>query len=143
MPAPLGHPNYDTEHKAGRPRKYSTEDIERFADELVAWMKNDNNNFWLKDFCLEKSIDPDFMSEWASENERFNGAYKIAKSFQESRIFKGSMLNTFNSTMSKFALTNNHGWVDKTEQKISGDVTHPLAFLMQKADGETKDLVNG
>lgn len=139
MPAPKGHPNYDTEHKAGRPRKYSTEDIDRFADELIAWIQNEKN-FWLKDFCLERSIDPDFMSEWASENERFNGAYKLAKAFQESRIFKGSMLSTFNSTMSKFALTNNHGWVDKTEQKLSGDGS--LAFIMKMADGKSKSLVD-
>jgi len=141
MPAPKGHSNYDVEHKAGRPRRYSTEDIERYAGELILWMKDDSH-FWLKDFCLERDVDPDFMAEWASENERFNGAYRLAKSFQESRIFKGAMLNTFNSTMSKFALVNNHGWADKTETKVSGDAANPLAFLLRKADGESKDLVN-
>lgn len=141
MPAPKGHPNYDTEGKAGRPRKYSTEDVEQFADELLAWIKTESN-FWLKDFCLERSIDPDYMHEWAKENERFNGAYKLAKAYQESRIFKGAMFEAFNSTMSKFALVNNHGWADKQETRISGDAANPLAFLMQKVDGESKDLVN-
>lgn len=141
MPAPLGHPNYDTEHKAGRPRKYLTEDIEKFADELLIWIKNDSN-FWIKDFCLEKGIDPRIMTEWAKENERFSESYSLAKSYQESRIFKGAMLNNFNTNMSKFALVNNHGWADKTETKVSGDAANPLAFLMQKTDGESKDLVN-
>jgi hypothetical protein len=142
MPAPLGHPNYDSEHKAGRKKKYSEEDIERFADELLVWMK-DESHFWLKDFCLERNIDPDYMAEWAKENERFSGAYQLSKAYQESRIFKGAMLNTFNSGMSKFALVNNHGWVDsKTESKISGDANSPLAFILNSVDGQTKNLVN-
>ena len=142
MPAPMGHPNYDTEHTGGRPKKYTTEYIEKLADELIVWIKTDNNNFWIKDFCLEKNIDPRLMTEWCKENEKFSEAHGIAKAFQESRIFKGSMLNTFNSSMSKFALINNHGWAEKTETKVSGDATNPLAFLMQKVDGESKDLVN-
>ena len=82
------------------------------------------------------------MHEWAKENDKFRCAYKLSKAFQESRIFKGAMLDTFNTGMSKFALVNNHGWADKTETKVSGDAANPLAFLMQKADGESKDLVN-
>jgi hypothetical protein len=141
MPAPLNHPPYPGCETGGRPRKYSTEDIERFADELLIWIKNEAN-FWLKDFCLEKGIDPNYMHEWAKENDKFRCAYKLSKAFQESRIFKGAMLDTFNTGMSKFALVNNHGWADKTETKVSGDAANPLAFLMQKADGESKDLVN-
>jgi hypothetical protein len=51
------------------------------------------------------------------------------------------MMETFNSGMSKFALMNCHGWSDKQESKISGDAASPLAFLMQQADGKSKDIV--
>lgn len=141
MPAPLNHPPYPGCETGGRPKKYKTEDIEKYADELLVWIKDDSH-FWLKDFALEKGIDPDYMHEWAKENEKFNGAYRLSKAFQESRIFKGSMLETYNSTMSKFALVNNHGWADKTESKISGDAVSPLAFLFQEADGKSKELVS-
>jgi hypothetical protein len=141
MPPPKGHEPYNKNGEGGRPRKYSTEDIERFADELLVWIKCESH-FWIKDFCLERSIDPNYMHEWAKENERFRCAYDLSKSFQESRIFKGAMIDNFNSGMSKFALINNHGWADKTEAKISGDGVNPLAFLLQKADGQSKDLVN-
>lgn len=141
MPAPQGHPPYPGCETGGRPRKYSTTDIERYANDLLLWIKDDSN-FWLKDFCLEREIDPDFMAEWAKENEKFSGAYKLAKAYQESRIFKGAMLEAYNITMSKFALINNHGWADKQETRLSGDAANPLAFLLQKADGETKDLVD-
>ena len=141
MPAPKGHKAYPGCETGGRPRKYSTEDIERFANELLVWIKCESH-FWIKDFCLEKMIDPKYMSEWAKENEKFKDAYDLSKSFQESRIFKGAMIENFNTGMSKFALVNNHSWADKTEAKISGDAVNPLAFLLQKADGQSKDLVN-
>lgn len=141
MVAPKGHVPYNEQGEGGRPRKYSTEEIEHFADDLVEWMQ-DESNFWFKDFCLERRIDPDFMAEWAKENQRFNGAYKLAKGLQESRIFKGSMLSTFNGNISKFALVNCHGWVDKNETKLSGDALSPLQFIFERADGGSKELID-
>ena len=142
MPAPRGHLPYNIQGEGGRPRKYSTEDIERFADELLIWIKNESN-FWVKDFCLEREIDPRIMTDWAKENERFSESYSLAKSYQESRIFKGSMKEIFSGSMSKFALMNCHGWADKTESKISGDAVNPLAFILQNVDGTTKELIDG
>jgi len=141
MPAPKGHLPYPGCETGGRPRRYSTEDIERFADEFIVWMKNPDN-FWIKDFCLERDIDPDYMAEWAKENEKFSGAHKLAKGLQESRIFKGSMLSTFNGNISKFALVNCHGWVDKSETKLSGDALSPLQFIFERADGGSKELID-
>lgn len=139
--APKGHAPYNVNGEGGRPRKYSAEDVERFADDLLIWIKNEDN-FWLKDFCLERDIDPDYMSIWARENEKFEGVYKLAKSYQESKIFKGAMHDTFNSSMSKFALMNCHGWADKSESKISGDQLSPLAFILNSVNDTSKDLVN-
>lgn len=140
MAPPLGHKPYEGCETGGRPRRYSIEDIERYADELVAWMKVDSR-FWFKDFCLERDIDPDFMAEWARENDKFSGAYRLAKGLQESRIFQGGMTESFNTGMAKFALMNCHGWADRQESKISGDAQNPLQFLLEKADGGSKELV--
>ncbi len=137
-----GHPPLPGCETGGRPRKYSTEDVERFADELLIWIK-DESKFWLKDFCLEKLIDPNYMHEWAKENDKFGCAYRVCKSIQESRIFKGSMKDVYNSGMSKFALANNHGWSEKQETKVSGDSTNPLTFILDVIDGKSKDLVDG
>lgn len=141
MPAPKGHKPYPGCEKGGRPRKYSTEDIERFADEFATWLK-DPSHIWFKDFALEKDIDPDFLSEWAKENDKFNGIYKIARHRQESRLVNGGLMNAFNGTIVKLVLANAHGWkTDKGETKISGDEANPLAFLLQQVDGKSKDLV--
>jgi len=139
--APKGHAPYNVNGEGGRKRKYSAEDIERFADDLLIWIKQEGN-YWVKDFCLENDIDPDYMSIWARENEKFEEVYKLAKGLQESKIFKGAMCESFNSGMSKFALINCHGWADKTESKISGDQSSPLAFILKNVSNTSKDLVN-
>lgn len=141
MPAPAGHKPYNIHGEGGRPRRYSQQDIEQFADELTVWLKNPDN-IWFKDFCLDRDIDPDFMSEWSSENERFNGAYRQAKHRQESRLVNGGLKNLYNGTIVKFVLANAHGWVDKQETKVSGDSANPLAGILTLIDGNTKDLIN-
>jgi hypothetical protein len=141
MPAPKGHEPYPGSETGGRPRKYTPDEINAFADELVEWLRIPTN-IWFKDFCLDKNIDPDLMSEWADENEKFSGAYKLAKQRQESRLVNGGLLNAFNGSIVKLVLANAHGWVDRQETKISGSAANPLAFLLLKVDGTSKDLVN-
>lgn len=140
MPAPINHLPYPGCETGGRPRKYDLSKINSFADELIAWMKIPTN-VWFKDFCLDKDIDPDLMSEWAKESEKFSGAYKLAKARQESRLVNGGLMETYNGGIVKFVLANAHGWSDRQETKVSGDAVNPLAFLLQAVDGKTKDLV--
>jgi len=141
MPAPKGHKAYPGSETGGRPTIYTKEKIEEYADELEIWIK-DINNYWLKDFCLERGISGTYLAIWAKKNEKFNRIFKVAYEYQESKIFKGAMKGTYNHTMSKMALTNFHQWAEKTETKISGDSENPLSFLLNVADGKSKDLVN-
>ena len=70
----------------------------------------------------------------------FSRAYTFAKAWQECKIVEGALFNRLNSNFAKFAMANLSGWSDK--QQLSGDTANPLAFLLQKADGQSKDLVN-
>lgn len=142
MPAPKGHEAYPGCETGGRPRRYSIEDIERYADELKQWLK-DPNHIWFKDFCLDRDIDPDFMAEWAEENNKFNGVYKLAKHRQESRLVNGGLMNVYNGNIVKLVLANAHNWkTDRQETKLSGDASNPLAFILQNVDGTSKELVD-
>ncbi len=138
MAAPKGHLPYNIHGEGGRPRRYSSEDIEKLADDFIVWLKKPKN-IWFKDFCLERDIDPDFMKEWAKENERFNGIYKLAKHWQESKLLNGSLTKTLNSSTAEFVLINHHGYTNK--QQITGDLSNPLTFLLEIADGRSKELV--
>jgi len=142
MPAPSGHLPYEGCQNGGRPSKYTKEQIEKYADAFKEWLK-DSKNVWFKDFALDNDLDPDLLSEWANENEKFSGVYKAAKHRQESRLVNGGLINTYNGSIVKLVLANAHKWsTEKQETKVTGDSTSPLAFIFQEIDGTTKDLVN-
>jgi hypothetical protein len=140
MPAPKGHPPYPGCDTGGRPRHHSVEDVERFADEFKIWL-NDPSHVWIKDFALDNDFDPDYLHEWAKENEKFGGVYKQAKQRQESRLVNGGLNELYNGSIVKFVLANAHGWTDKQETKVSGDAANPLAFILNSVRNTSKDLV--
>lgn len=142
MPAPKGHPNYDTEGLAGRPKKYTKAFIEKEADALEEWMQKKENIF-LEDFAFERGYRYQRLNEWSKENERFSDTYERFQMRQKSTLMKGGLAKKFNYNMCALILGHSHGVVVKTEQKISGDVSNPLTFLMQQVDGKSKDLING
>lgn len=139
MPAPKGHLPYPGCEKGGRPPKYTEEFIESEADAFLDWMKKDNS-IWYKDFALERGYLPDQLSEWAKINEKFSRVYKQSQAWQQSKLVKGGLLSQYNAGFTKFVMSNTCGWSDK--QQVSGDTANPLAFLLQKVDGQSKDLVN-
>ena len=140
MPAPKGHPNYDTEGLAGRPKKYTDAFIENEAMELEQWLTKPNSP-WFEDFANQRGYSAEYLSRWAKTNERFNQAYEKAQSLQKSILVRGGLTNKFNPSFTKFVMSNTCGWSDKQEQKISGDAVNPLAFIYQNIDGTSKDLV--
>lgn len=139
--APKGHKAYKGCETGGRPKRWTPEIIEGLADELLIWIK-DQNSIWLKDFFLERGIHPNKISIWSKENEKFQFACELSKEFQESRIFKGGLMNAYNAQITKFALINNHGWFDKNEVKVSGDGLNPIALAMDFINGTSKELVS-
>lgn len=139
MPAPKGHQPYSGCEKGGRPLKYTKDFIEAEADAFLDWMQKDSS-LWYKDFALERGYLPDQLSEWAKVNKKFSRAYKQSQAWQQSKLVKGGLLNQYNAGFTKFVMGNTCGWTEK--QQVSGDVANPLAFLMQKIDGSTKDLVH-
>lgn len=141
MPAPKGHPNYDTEGLAGRPKTYDKEFVENKADELLKWAEEPNNIFPEK-FIISCKINPKRMYEWIEWNERFREAYQIISKKQEFRLKEGALFKEMESGMAKFLLINNHGYAEKTETKVSGDANNPLSFIIDNIQS-SKELVSG
>ena len=135
MASPKGHAPYNKNGEGGRPPKFSDEQVDIFADEFLEWLKEDKN-VWMKNFCLERDINSDCMSEWCNRSERFRGAYLIGKQKQEAKIFEGGLIGKYNSNIVKLALTNHHGWAERTESKISGDSQNPLQCIIDKVSSK-------
>ena len=140
MPAPKGHPNYDTEGLAGRPKKYTEEFIEKEADVLVEWTKN-NSNIFIEDFCYQRGYHEARISEFQKENERFSEAYSMFKMRQKVALFKASISKKSQFSGIALILGHCHGIYSKTEQKLSGDCVNPLSFIVSTNDGKTKNLI--
>jgi hypothetical protein len=142
MGAPRGHPAYPGCEKGGRPKKWTAELIEKEADAFLEWMSRPDS-IWYEDFALERNFPADYFARWAKENEKFCRVYKKSQSWQKSKLLKGGLLNQFNAGFCKFVMSNTcKDWYENRSQ-ISGDASNPLALAMSKADGSTKDLVNG
>lgn len=138
MPAPKGHPNYDTEGLAGRPPHHTPELADKLSYELEEWMKNPEN-IWLKDFCLERGYDSSYIGRWEKISDRFARIYKQAKEWQESKLTKGSVMNRFNQRMTAMILANHHGWTEKPVQVIIQDTG--LERFKEKLNQEKNPLL--
>ena len=101
-------------------KAYTDSEIECFADELLEWMEQEPKNLWFKDFCVEKRINGQRISEWAKRNEYFAWMLSFCKDIQESRMFKAGTSKTVNPAMFIIGLKNNHGWKDYNETSIVG-----------------------
>lgn len=141
MPAPKGHKPYNKNGEGGLKSPYTKEIIEEYADKFKEWLK-DESHVWLKDFALDNDFDPDFLSKWAKENERFAGAYKIAKHRQESRLVNGGLQNAYNSKIVSLLLSSCHGIRESKEERVSFDGSNPIPEWIANHAGKSKDLVS-
>ena len=139
MSAPKGN-KFAVGNSGQPPLKYTQEFIEKEAIAFISWFCKPEN-IYFKRFALERGYAPDELARFAKKSEVFRRAYLFAKEWQECKIVEGALFNKLNSNFAKFAMTNLSGWSDK--QQISGDAANPLAFLLQKVDGQSKDLVCG
>lgn len=142
MPAPKGHSPYPGCETGGRPKKYTDEFLEKEAEFLSEWIRKDKNNLFIEDFCFERGYHDSRISEFTEVNQKFSDAYDLLKMKQKTALFKGGLTKRFAYPMCALILSHNHGIIAKTEQKLSGSTTDPLAFILQSIDGKTKDLIN-
>lgn len=144
MAAPKGHKPYNKTDKGfsgGRPREWTDDLIEKEAEAFWDWLHLPSS-FWFESFAIEQGYPDYYLVEFSKRNERFRSVYEYAKSWQKSRLVMAGLLNKFNSNICKLVLFNTCGWSDRVESKISGDAVNPLAFILQNADGKTKELVD-
>lgn len=142
MPAPKGHPPYNKNGEGGRPKIYDDKFLSELAKKLDEWVEADQNNIFIERFCLANNIPSRKITDFKKTSERFSEAYDKLLDKQKVAMFEGGLRRKFAHPMCALILSYNHGVYQKTEQKISGDVANPLAFVVEEVDGITKDLVN-
>ena len=99
-------------------KRWTDDEIKALADDLLQWMELKTENLWYKDFCVEKRMGNQRISEFAKKNEYFAWIMDMCKDIQESRMFKLGTSKKTNPAMFIIGLKANHGWKDYTEVKI-------------------------
>jgi hypothetical protein len=111
--------------KFGAPTKY-TEDMPQI---IVDYMAQGNS---VIQFAALVGIHKDTLYEWANKYPDFSDAFRRARilceSFWEKKYAKALDDKTVNSTLYKFYMSARFGWSEKTENKLSGTITHESAL---------------
>jgi hypothetical protein len=106
---------------------------------LIRWITIEEN-IYFKKFALQRGYTFQRLSEFVKANEKFAEAYEIARDWQECKLVENGLHNHTNAAITKFVLTNKHGWSERNETQLKGDAANPLEFLLNSIDGTSKDL---
>lgn len=112
----------------GRPKKYDDKFITELADKLLIWIKGSDKAYFLKHFAIENGFTYQRLSEFAKVNDKFSDALKLAKEFQEVKLFELG-LTAKNQSFVIFALKNVAGWRDNDKQTDNTDKPIPTVRI--------------
>lgn len=125
------------------PEKWTEERALALADELIEWLKekdedgDDKGNMFYEEFLIiEKDLYLDVIRYLSSKFPSFSERISQARKIQEIKLMKYGVGGRLNAPMTKFTLTNNHGWKERNETQIG--VNDTLEEAKKIAD-ELKD----
>lgn len=89
-------------------KSFEDDELVQIADEMYEWFLDDQN-YWLKDFCISRMFGTKRISEFAKRSDYFRQMLGVCKDMQESKLVKiGFAMQS--PTMAIFALKNVAGW---------------------------------
>jgi len=104
----------------GRPLKWTEEKVLELGEELILWLKEDEENVWFERFLYEKkNLYPQFISEMRDKYPKFSELLKKAKKIQESKLVDGTLKHSLNPTMAIFVLKNHYQYTDKQQTELT------------------------
>lgn len=111
------------------------------ADELIAWLKEvdedgeDKGNMFYEEFLIiEKDLYLDVIRYLKNKFSSFSERIKQAEKIQEIKLQKYGVGDRLNASMTKFVLTNKHGWREKSEAKNETNQVKPIEIVIRKND---------
>lgn len=122
----------------GRPAEYTEEWIRNEAKLFREWMKKDDS-IYFKTFAIERGYSSQRFHDFAQRSTEFAELLKIAHEWQEQKLLNLGLFNKTNAGLTKFVLSNKHGWSEKT---YVVQETSPAQSTITQSAGSTKDLVN-
>lgn len=104
----------------GRPVIWTEEKILQLGEELIEWLKEDEDNVWFERFLYEKKdLYPQLIGEMRDKYPKFAELLKKAKKIQENKLVDGTLKHSLNPTMAIFVLKNHYQYTDKQQTEIT------------------------
>jgi hypothetical protein len=122
MPAPKGHPNYNTSKNPyenggylGRGDDYYTDaELKALGEGLIKWIQ-EKNNIWLKFYFAPKGILWPSVQNLSNRSPMFKKYLDLAKEIQESKLCTDPYFKRADGNHARFMLARHHKgeWQDK------------------------------
>ena len=114
--------------------KWTEEHALRLADELITWMKAEDDNIFFDDFlylqCNEEDypgkIYPQLLSYLGDKFTSFSKRLEQAKNIEKIKLKKYGAFDKLNASIVKFLLSAEYGLKEKTENKNEHTVNIPI-----------------
>jgi hypothetical protein len=135
---PIGN-KYALGNNGGAPEIYTEKWLREESEKFRDWMQKETS-IYFKSFAIERGYSPQRFSEFANKSPEFAEALEMAKLWQEQKLVNYGLFNKTNPNMTKFVLANCHRWSERST--LAGDAANPLQFLLEKADGSSKELID-
>lgn len=104
----------------GRPVIWTEEKILQLGEELIEWLKADEDNVWFERFLYEeKNLYPQLIGEMKGKYPKFAELLKKAKKIQENKLVDGTLKHNLNPTMAIFVLKNHYQYTDKQQTELT------------------------
>lgn len=125
--------------------KWTEQKAIELGEELIQWLKEKDNegedkgNIFYQEFLIiEKDLYEELISYLCKKFSSFLKLIEKANKIQELKLQKYGVGDRLNATMTKFVLTNKHGWVEKNEVKNENNHTiKPIEFTIIDANIKT------
>lgn len=114
-----------TVKKNGRPTKYKAEYCQSVINYIETCKYVEGEERVLPSrvgLAIALSVDVDTLGNWGKKYPMFFGALKKVDDAQHQDLINRGMNGTGNSTITQLMLKNNHGYKDKQELGISGNI---------------------
>ena len=78
------------------------------------------------------------LHKWREEYKSFGEKVEMLCSIKEDRLINGSLSKKYSESISKLILSSDHGYKEKTETEVSGDVANAItaAYARLNTDGQ-------
>ena len=114
-------------------KKYKPE----YADSLLLYFLTCEKLPTIEEWAVENHLAIRTVYDWTTNEEkypRFAASYAQAKAIQKTKLVQNGLRETYNASLVKFLLINNHGMSEKIEQKVEGEASAAITVNIREVN---------